>query len=52
MPQKKQTDDEIYKTLIKDIENLEKSGMVDETRDSSNIELDEEDEKILSELYP
>lgn len=47
MPQKKQTDDEVYKTLL---ENLEAVKDLPEGR-GSNIELDEDDERVLREIY-
>ena len=47
MPQKKQTDDEIYKTLL---ENLDAVKDLPEGR-GSNIELDEDDERVLQEIY-
>lgn len=47
MPQKKQSDDEIYRTLL---ENLEAVKDLPEGR-GSNIELDEDDERVLREIY-
>jgi len=48
MPQKKQTDDEQYKELLADMEALKDlpNGKGD------NMTLDDEDERILAELYP
>lgn len=47
-PQKQQTDNEQYKTLL---ENLESCKELPDSR-GDNIELDEDDERILEELQP
>lgn len=46
--QRKQTDDEIYRTLLEDFEAVKDlpQGRGD------NLELDEDDERVLNELYP
>ena len=48
MPQKKQDADEQYKTLL---ENLEGCKDLPDGR-GDNMELDEDDERVLREIYP
>lgn len=47
MPQKEQTDDQIYEDLLEDMESLKD---LPPSR-GDNIELDEDDEEILNKLY-